>query len=181
MYILTSRVCAVNYAASVILEVRQPSTSSSPVVRFTFKNGTDNATYSAFPMRFAGWDGSSSGNDAPLSTFVQAFAPAGINTTLQWCNACAQTQARGCAALYAGNGTGSTVSVGAHHERISPVGAGFLGAGLTVAVFGIVAAVLVFAGLLTVGRGVGGRKKGKKEREGSNSSVSGVLVLKGGS
>ena len=156
-----------NYAASVVLEVRQPSSGSSPVVRFTFKNGTDDATYRPYPMRFTGWDGSS--NDVPLSTFLQAFTPAGINTTLQWCNACGQTQLRGCAALYAGNGTVGASAVAAHHERISPVGAGFLGAGLTVAVFGIVAAVLVFLGLLTFGKGK--RRAGKKEREGSNSSV----------
>ena len=136
-------------------------------MRFTFKNGTDDATYRPYPMRFTGWDGSS--NDVPLSTFLQAFTPAGINTTLQWCNACGQTQLRGCAALYAGNGTVGASAVAAHHERISPVGAGFLGAGLTVAVFGIVAAVLVFLGLLTFGTGK--RRAGKKEREGSNSSV----------
>ncbi|PIL35202.1 hypothetical protein GSI_02992 [Ganoderma sinense ZZ0214-1] len=159
----------VNYAASVVLEVRQPSSGSSPVVRFTFKNGTDDATYRTYPMRFTGWDGSSSSADAPLATFVQAFAPAGINTTLEWCNACAQTQLRGCAALYAGNGTAGASVAGVRHERISPVGAGFLGAGLTVAVFGIVAAVLVFLGLLTLGRGK--RRAGKKVREESHSST----------
>ena len=72
-------------------------------------------------------------------------------------------------------GTAGASAVAAHHERISPVGAGFLGAGLTVAVFGIVAAVLVFLGLLTFGKGK--RRVGKKEREGSNSSVCGFACL----
>ncbi len=164
----------VNYAASVVLEVRQPSSGSSPVVRFTFKNGTDDATYRAYPMRFPGWDGSS-GADVPLATFVQAFAPAGINTTLQWCNACGQTQARGCAALYAGNGTAGGVAVAAHHERISPVGAGILGAGLTVPLLGIIAAVLGFLGLLTLGRGKG--TVGEEEREESHSSVRAIFLF----
>ena len=154
----------VNYAASVVLEVRQDASSSAePVVRFTFKNGTEDS-FHTYPMRFAGWDGTANANaDVPLSTFVNAFTPAGVNTTLEWCNVCGQTQERGCAALFAGNGTASVAALGGHHERISPVGAGFLGAGLTVAVFGLVAAVLVFLGLLTVGR------KGRKATKGKQN------------
>ncbi|EJF61011.1 phosphoglycerate mutase-like protein [Dichomitus squalens LYAD-421 SS1] len=152
----------VNYAASVVLEVRQPASGSgsAPVIRFMFKNGTDDA-YRAYPMRFPGWDGTgaNAGADVPLATFVGAFAPAGVNTTLEWCNVCGQTQERGCAALFAGNGTGG-VALGGHHDRISPVGAGFLGAGLAVAVFGLAVAALVFLGLLTVGR----RGKGRSGR-----------------
>ncbi|RPD56153.1 phosphoglycerate mutase-like protein [Lentinus tigrinus ALCF2SS1-7] len=139
----------VNYAASVVLEVRQPASSSEPFVRFNFKNGTVDSSFRTYSMRFSGWDGSAD-TDVPLSTFISAFQPAGINTTLEWCNVCAQTQARGCAALFAGNGTSSSGhAVTVAHDRISPVGAGLLGAGLTIVVYALPLAVLAYIGLLT--------------------------------
>ncbi|KAI0718228.1 phosphoglycerate mutase-like protein [Cerioporus squamosus] len=142
----------VNYAASVVLEVRQPASASEPVVRFNFKNGTNDDDYRSYPMRFPGWDGSVD-TDVPLSTFVRAFQPAGINTTLEWCNVCQQTEARGCAALFAGNGTGTSGhAVLVVHDAISPVGAGFLGAGLTIIVYGLGLAILAYLGLLTFGK-----------------------------
>ena len=106
---------------------------------------------------------------------IPAFAPAGVNTTLEWCNVCGQTQERGCAALFAGNGTGSVAALGGHHERISPVGAGFLGAGLTVAVFGLVAAVLVFLGLLTVGRKGEKGTRGKQGQKNDHVELSSAV------
>ncbi|KAI0761989.1 phosphoglycerate mutase-like protein [Trametes elegans] len=136
----------VDYAASVVLEVRQPASSSEPVLRFTFKNGTTDASFSTYPMRFADWDGSASaGSDVPISTFIDALHPAAVNTTLDWCNVCAQTQARGCAALLG-------APAHRHHQRISPVGAGFLGAGLTAAVLGLTFAMMFFGGYMTLGK-----------------------------
>ena len=88
--------------------------------------------------------------DAPLTTFLSTFEPVAVNTTLQWCNVCGQTTDRGCAALLDGS---SSVSVApAHHDRISPVGAGFLGAGLTFAVYTMLLVALFFLGALTFGR-----------------------------
>ncbi|KAI0683069.1 phosphoglycerate mutase-like protein [Earliella scabrosa] len=161
----------VNYAASVVLEVRQPASSSEPFIRFNFKNGTDDDTFRTYSMNFPGWDGSAD-TDVPMATFIRAFRPAGINTTLEWCNACGQTEARGCAALLAGNGSVG-VAAAMRHERISPVGAGFLGAGLTVVVFGTVVAALAFLGLLTFGRrsrAAARPKFPRKEREEESSS-----------
>ncbi|KAI0671089.1 phosphoglycerate mutase-like protein [Trametes maxima] len=146
----------VNYAASVVLEIHQPASATEPVLRFTFKNGTDDAAFRTYPMRFAGWDGSAD-TDVPLSTFVRAFEPAAVNTTLQWCNVCGQTQARGCAALL----SGATVRVDKFGGDISPVGAGFLGAGLTIAVLGAALGVLLFLGLLTFGKGKRAPSKGR--------------------
>ncbi|KAI0823176.1 histidine phosphatase superfamily [Trametes gibbosa] len=137
----------VNYAAAVVLEVRQTG-SAEPVVRFNFKNGTDDAGFRPYAMSVAG-AGAGAAQDVPLAAFVNAFQPAAVNTTLEWCHVCGQTQARGCAALLAAPATTQFV---AQHDRISPVGAGFLGAGLTVAVVGLAAAMLVFLGLLTLGR-----------------------------
>lgn len=142
------------------MEVRQPASGGEPVLRFNFKNGTDDADYTAHSMKFVGWDGD---GDVPLSTFLTAFEPAAINTTLQWCGICNQTVLRGCSSLLAPV-PASIASV--HHDRISPVGAGFLGAGLTAAVFLMAFAVLFFLGVLSFG----GKKKRHAGREGSDGS-----------
>jgi len=136
----------VNYAAAVILEVRQPSPGSPPVLRFNFKNGTDDDTFSTFNLQFPGWSGT---GDVPVSTFVDAFTPAGVYNTTQWCGVCNNSVDRGCAALVGANT--ASVAITTHHERISPVGAGFLGAGLTAAVFLAAFASLLFFGLLSFG------------------------------
>ncbi|PSS37028.1 hypothetical protein PHLCEN_2v1067 [Hermanssonia centrifuga] len=148
----------VNYAAAMVLEVRQ-TPGSEPVIRFQFKNGTDDNTLRTFNMSFPGFDGN---GDAPLSAFISAFEPAAVNTTLQWCHVCGQNTDRGCAALLgaAANSTSAASSVG-HHDRISPVGAGFLGAGLTFAVMSMALAALVFLGFLTFGRG---KKHGRSDQ-----------------
>ncbi len=172
-----------NYAAAVVLEVRQPASSVEPVIRFNFKNGTDDEDFREYPMSIPGWarfpvsGEGSAGPDVPLSTFISAFQPAGINTTLQWCNVCAQTEARGCAALFAGNGTetsGHTIRVNVH-DAISPVGAGFLGAGLTIVVYGLGLAILAYLGLLTFGkraRTASRQKYGTNDHTELHSSVS---------
>ncbi|OCH91096.1 phosphoglycerate mutase-like protein [Obba rivulosa] len=152
----------VNYAAAVVYEIRQTSSSSEPVIRMQFKNGTDDDTFRTIPMTFPGWDGTTSGGDVPVSTFINAFQPITINTTLEWCNICAQTTERGCAALIAGSTTAST-----HHDRISPVGAGFLGAGLTIVVMAAAIGVLIFLGVLSTGAG----KKHRRAPSGSNRSL----------
>jgi prostatic aicd phosphatase len=142
----------VNYAAAVALEIRQPSGSSEPVLRFQFKNGTDDAGFRTYDMQLPGM---AAPGDVPLSTFLSVMEPAAVNTTLQWCQVCGQTSDRGCGALLAGansSGSSSAPSVAAHHDKISPVGAGFLGAGLTAAVIGMLLAALVFTGFVSFGR-----------------------------
>ena len=71
-----------------------------------------------------------------------------MNTTADWCSICANTQDRGCAALTLATEQGEA----AVRPKISPVGAGFLGAGLTLAVVALMAGTLAFLGLLTVSR-----------------------------
>ncbi|KAH9922608.1 histidine phosphatase superfamily [Fomitopsis serialis] len=138
----------VDYAGTTVFELRQPSNSSEPTVRLMFKNGTSATEYSPMTMNFAGWDGAQSGTDVPLSTFMSAFAPAAVNNTLEWCQVCGTTDERGCAVALAA--AADTAGSGGH-ERISRVGAGFLGAGLTAAVFLMALGVLVFLGVLTLG------------------------------
>lgn len=99
-----------NYAAAVVLEVRTSPSSSEPFLRFQFKNGTDDTELHTYPLSFPGWDGTTAGTDVPLSTFVSAFQPVGINTTLEWCNACGQTTERGCDIALAAAKSGVTQS-----------------------------------------------------------------------
>ncbi|PSS09342.1 hypothetical protein PHLCEN_2v3374 [Hermanssonia centrifuga] len=158
----------VSYAAVVVFEVRKPSHGSEPVLRFKFKNGTDDNTLHTYNLKFPGWSGK---GDVPLSTFLSAFEPAAINTTTQWCNVCGQTTLRGCADLKGVPGpptsiqalleapsamssasAGDTSCIATYNsDRISPVGAGFLGAGLSLAVVTALIATLMLFGLFSFG------------------------------
>lgn len=129
----------VNYAAAVALEVRD--SPSGPMLRFNFKNGTMDEGFTTY--NFLGGNG-----DVPLSTFVNKLAPTAVNTTATWCSVCQNTQDRGCAALALAQAQGKSSA----HDRISPVGAGFLGAGLTAFVALAMLAVLFFLGMVRVGR-----------------------------
>lgn len=108
----------VDYAAAVVLEVRTSPSSPEPFLRLQFKNGTDDAELHTYPLSFPGWDGTS-GTDVPLSTFIAAFQPVGINTTLEWCNACGQTTARGCDVALAAAQSGVTQSALAARANFS--------------------------------------------------------------
>lgn len=147
----------------MVLELRQDP-GSEPVIRFKFKNGTDDDALHTYNMSIPGW---TSGGDTPLSTFISAFEPAVVNTTLQWCHVCGQTTDRGCAALLGAEGN-STTAVSVHHDKISPVGAGFLGAGLTLAVLSMLLGALFMLGWLSFGKG---KKTTSSSQRGLNSEV----------
>ncbi|KAG6903278.1 hypothetical protein C0995_000173 [Termitomyces sp. Mi166 len=134
----------VNYAAVLALEARQPA-SGKPVLRFNFMNDTG-ADFKTYPIL-----GSTS--DVLLSDFIDHLQPVGIELINDWCSVCANTQDRGCDAL--------TLAVAESRPTISPVGAGFLGAGLTLAVALAMFAMLFFLGCLTFG-GISKRKRSSK-------------------
>ena len=78
-----------------------------------------------------------------------------VNGTAEWCSACGNTQDRGCAAL-------TLAAQQAHSAALSPislVGAGFLGAGVTIAVFCLALGALALLGFLTFRRS---RIKGRR-------------------
>ncbi|KAJ7175399.1 histidine phosphatase superfamily [Mycena filopes] len=137
----------VPYAAALALEVRQPSGGGEPVIRLNFKNGTgqDFATYNYLNTT----------GDVPLSALLNHVNPVLINSTTAWCNVCKNTQDRGCGPIAAAAAQASAAAAKvdvAHHQPIGPVGAGFLGAGLTLAVLLAMFGVLAFLGILTIGR-----------------------------
>lgn len=138
----------VDYASVVALEVRQPNNDpSQATVRFNFKNGSDPefTTYN--------WMGTT--GDINLQTLSKTLSGYMVNGTEQWCNACANTQDRGCAAL-------TLVAQQAHSAALKPislVGAGFLGAGVTIVVLGLALGALALLGFLTFRRS---RVKGRR-------------------
>ncbi|KAJ7828088.1 histidine phosphatase superfamily [Mycena leptocephala] len=152
----------VPYAAAMALEVRQPSAGGEPVVRLNFKNGTG--------QDFVRYNILGASDDVPLSTLVNHMNPALVNSTAAWCTVCNNTQDRGCGALALAASQASAAAVKAniaHHQPIGPVGAGFLGAGLTLAVVLAMFGVLAFLGMLTVGRGRS--KKARSTHSATNS------------
>ncbi|KAF9783326.1 phosphoglycerate mutase-like protein [Thelephora terrestris] len=153
----------VDFAASVALEVRT-SPSTGPFIRFNFKNGTNDLSYNTYGIM-----GSASG-DVPIQTFIDTLSPIAIENLPQWCNLCGNNFSRGCQYLQEGNVNADTKGL-RWGGSVSPVGAGFLGAGLTVFVVGISVMVGIALGVLRVG-------KARPVRRGSKAS-SGELELVG--
>ncbi|KAF7799398.1 hypothetical protein EIP86_010631 [Pleurotus ostreatoroseus] len=170
----------VDYAGAVVFEVRK-SPRLGNVLRFKFKNGTSDSNFHTFNLKFPGWD---QPGDVPLDTFISAFAPAGINTTTEWCNICGQTTLRGCAALkgvpgpataasFLENPSSSSAAPGIEgtclaesHHAISPVDAGFMGAGLALTVVAIILGSLALFGRFSIGE-----KKPKRLASNVNQGV----------
>jgi hypothetical protein len=134
----------VDFVASIALEVRT-SPSTGPFIRFHFKNGTNDPSYTTYGIM-----GSASG-DVPLQTFIDNLSPIGIENLPEWCSLCGNDYSRGCQFLGKGN-----VNADAKGLRwsgdVSPVGAGLLGAGLTVFVAGVLVAIGVLLGIVRIGR-----------------------------
>jgi hypothetical protein len=111
--------------------------------------------------------GSASG-DVPIQTFIDTLSPIAIENLPQWCNLCGNNFSRGCQYLQEGNVNADTKGL-RWGGSVSPVGAGFLGAGLTVFVVVILMMVGIALGVLRVG-------KARPVRRGSKAS-SGELEL----
>lgn len=153
----------VDFTASIALEVRT-SPSSGPFIRFNFKNGTNDRSYNTYGIM-----GSASG-DVPIQTFINNLSPIGIESLPEWCTLCGNTYSRGCQFL-------QEVKVNADAQGlrwggdVSPVGAGFLGAGLTVFVVGILMTIGVFLGIVRVGRNRRGRRAPSNASSGDSALV----------
>ena len=153
-----------NFSGSIAFEVRT-SPTTGPFIRFNFKNGTADPSYNSYGLM-----GSSSG-DIPVETFIKNLAPIGVETLPVWCKLCGNTNSRGCQFLQEEN-----VNTGSQGLRwggnVSPVGAGFLGAGLTVVVVGILVTVGIVLGILKVGK----RKPLRRASSNASSGESRLVV-----
>ena len=129
----------VNFTGSDCIRIRT-SPSTGPFIRFNFKKNTVSAFYNTHVIM-----GSSSG-DVPAQTFIDKLASLGVGNLPR----CAGTIIRAVAISY------KNVNVGTEGLRwggiVSPVGAGFLGAGSTVVVVGILVMTGIVLGILKVGR-----------------------------
>ncbi|CAE6519378.1 unnamed protein product [Rhizoctonia solani] len=130
----------VNYASAVTLELRQPASGGSPFVRLNFKNGSDEAGFTTYNM-FGG------NQDTPLNEFTSRLTPYAIDDLNDWCTTCSNWKDRKCNLVAAAN----TSVVAWKTNAVSPIGAGFIGAGVTIAVFLAALGVMAFMGLLTFG------------------------------
>ncbi|KAI6027550.1 histidine phosphatase superfamily [Pisolithus microcarpus] len=105
-------------------ELRQPNGDpNEATVRFNFKNGSD--------PQFTTYNWMNATGDIKVTSLYNALWNSAVNGTEDWCSICENTE-RSAAAL----------------PPISPVGAGFLGAGMTIVLFGVALSSLLFFGLL---------------------------------
>ncbi|KAF8195509.1 histidine phosphatase superfamily [Pholiota molesta] len=137
----------VEYSSAAAFEVWQPNAGGEPVIRFTFKNGTTDEFHSYNflnpPLTYRSRPSSIPWSDIPT-----------------WCSVCQNKQDRGCAALTAAAANAThTVTVGSHN-RVSPVGAGFIGASVMLVVLLGSLALLSFAGFLSFGKRSASRRLG---------------------
>ncbi|KAJ3556951.1 hypothetical protein NM688_g1744 [Phlebia brevispora] len=171
----------VDYASALVFELRNTS-SSQYTVRVNFKNGTSDDTFHTLPVIFDEWNGSG-GRDVPLATLTELMTSDGLDGWSPWCTACgSQAVVSGCilanltGALTSTQSSSSSLpssssavsvpeqdTASSSHSRISPVGAGFLGAGLTIVALSALFGFLLFLGVFSYG-GV------KKWRRFSNTS-----------
>lgn len=150
-----------DFTGSIALEVRTSSTTG-PFIRFNFKNGTSDLSYNTYGIM-----GSASG-DVPIQTFIDNLSALGIENLPEWCTLCGNTYSRGCQFLHEGDVNAKGLRWGGN---VSPVGAGFLGAGLTVIVVGIVMTIWIVLGVVRVGR------KKRVGRASSNASSGGLELV----
>lgn len=136
----------VDYASAAIYELREKMDGSQGHdVRFLFRNGSSTSDeFTAYPLF------GSDSVDYDLGEFVSMLEPNVIANTTQWCGVCSNTQDRGCdavAALAAAESS-ATSAAGTSSNAVSPVGAGFIGAGVTIALVAAVFGALYIFGLV---------------------------------
>ena len=141
----------VDYASAMVFEIHEDKS-----IQLYFRNGSY-GSLDPYPVL-----GSS---PIAMNNFLAHANSLKIDTLADWCNACGETTARGCASLNALNGTGSgakysdvTSTTGKH--QVSPVVAGVIGAMVSLAVALVVVAVLAWLTGLTVVK----RSKAKNSR-----------------
>ena len=78
---------------------------------------------------------------------------AAINTTADWCIACANSQDRGCATCdNQALAQAAAAELAGHHHTLSPAAAGVVGAAVTAVVFLLALMALGWLGLVSFGR-----------------------------
>ncbi|KAH9480561.1 hypothetical protein JR316_0007161 [Psilocybe cubensis] len=132
----------VDYASAAAFEVRQPTEGGEPVIRFKFKNGT-NDQFNTYVFMNAT-------TDVPVSTFINTMQSVALSDIPTWCTVCNNHQDRGCANYVAvANASSSSIT---HRDPVNPVAAGFIGATVSLTLMLIFLTLLSFFGLLNFGK-----------------------------
>ncbi|GAB5590711.1 hypothetical protein Unana1_05611 [Umbelopsis nana] len=123
------------FGSALVFEISSQSNAESIqfsdyAVRMLYKNGTDAGT----PLVPYGLFGMSSGG-MPLDLFMSNISARSVNNLTSWCTLCGNTFSRGC----------QNLPQTCQSDRVSPVGAGFIGAAVALVLGGLVAAFFLLS------------------------------------
>lgn len=136
-----------SYGATLVFELLEED--ANKFVRFLFKNGTDEMTvnFTTYPLF------NSTSDVMPFEDFLKNVENIGIDSVPDWCDACGYNGTNAIAmcvpytelyqdALKLQSQGVNLDSISTTREKISPVGAGFIGAGVTLALVMLISALL---------------------------------------
>jgi prostatic aicd phosphatase len=119
-----------DYASTMSFELRRPVNSSDFYVRYGFRNGSSqNAELITYPL----WGARPIDADIPWADFVESMEKQSVSTQGDWCNLC-MSNLTFCAAYGDSGATQTIANSNVGLSGLSLVGAGAIGAGVTIAV-----------------------------------------------
>ena len=149
-----------DYASTMVLELRQSvgvSAVNTFFVRFGFRNGSlPTAPLNMFPL----FGRTQIESDIPWNQFVSAITMQSVSSQADWCHACVDSNQTFCAAYPVNQTPTALPQIGGTSGSsggLSLVGAGAIGAGVTIAVIAIIEGLLAL-GWIARKRSVSNRK-----------------------
>lgn len=141
-----------DYASTMSFELHRPvNLTGDYFVRYGFRNGSaSSAELQPFPL----WGARAIDTDIPWTTFVDNMSRQSLSTQKAWCNLCVSNLTF-CAAYQDYVGRTSEPISDSGSERVSKVGAGFIGAGVTIVAIAALEGLVLLAWILK-------KKKGKR-------------------
>jgi len=131
-----------DYASTMVFELRQAvgvSSENTFFVRFGFRNGSDAGTpLNTFPL----FGRTQIEADIPWNQFVSAMTMQSVSSQADWCHACVNSNQTFCAAYPVNQSTPAAGGTIGSSGGLSLVGAGAIGAAVTIAVIAAIEGVL---------------------------------------
>ncbi|KAM0791863.1 hypothetical protein ACM66B_004120 [Microbotryomycetes sp. NB124-2] len=147
----------VDYASAVVFELRENAAGNGYDVRLGFKNGTVDSDFAYYPMF------GSDSFDYDLDTFVSRLEPSLLPNTTTWCHACNNTVNSGCDVVALADNYKVLSDELASKSHFTPVGAGFIGVAVTLALgLGLIVLMRIM-GWVSFGRDPARRKGGRSD------------------
>jgi len=135
----------INYAGAAAFEVRTDASGNNPFVRFLLKNGTSEPQFTAYAL-FGG------SPDISLKSFQFLLQRYSLSTPSSWCYACNNNFSRGCNVTSPQPLSIPTRRPDGGSNNLSAVGAGFIGAGVTLFLALLLVTICLMSGILTLGK-----------------------------